>query len=84
MPGAQFLEVENFWGLTAREQRSALRVVIYMILSLVPTIWFIFAWMFEWGHTSDLQGATIPVTISMTILSMLWAVVYTGSDTREE
>lgn len=81
-PGAQHTKVEQFWGILAREERSALRVLIYMLLSLVPTIWFIFAWLFSWRHGEDLQGATVPVTISLTTLSMVWVVVYSGPSVK--
>lgn len=80
---AQFSKVEHFWGLVAQEKRSALRVLLCMLLSLVPTVWFAFAWMFSWGHHGDLQDATVPVTISSTALSMVWVVVYSGDDMRK-
>lgn len=78
-PEAQVTRVENFWGIVAREERSAFRVLIYMLMSLVPSTWFIFAWLFSWGHSEDLQGATVPITISLAALSMVWAVVYSGT-----
>lgn len=80
MAGAQFSRVEQFWGIMAREQRSALKVVLYMLLSLTPTIWFTFMWLFSWGHEGDLQNATVPVTISIATLSMIWVVVYSGGE----
>ncbi|KAJ4387625.1 hypothetical protein N0V93_008222 [Gnomoniopsis smithogilvyi] len=73
---AQFQNVENIWGLVAREQRSFMRVIIYVFLSLVPSMWFFFAWVFELGHVNDLQNAVVPVTMSMTALSMLLTVIY--------
>lgn len=82
-PGAQLSKVEHFWGLVARDQRSALRVLLYMLLSLAPTVWFVFAWLFSWGHNGDLQDATVPVTLSIATLSMVWVVVYSGVDMRE-
>lgn len=84
MTSAQCNRVEHFWGIVAREQRSALRVVVYMFLSLVPTIWFMFMWLFCWGHEGDLQNATVPVTISIATLSMVWAVVYSGGEIIDE
>ncbi|KAG8158120.1 hypothetical protein KVR01_011881 [Diaporthe batatas] len=84
MVGAQFGRVEHFWGIVAREQRSALRVVLYMLLSLMPTVWFMFMWMFSWGHEGDLQNATVPVTISLATLSMIWIVVYSGGESGNE
>lgn len=80
IPGARFSKPEHFWGIVAREQRSALRVVVYMLLSLTPTSCFMFMWLFSWGHEGDLQNATVPVTISIATLSMVWAVVYSGGE----
>lgn len=76
-------DVEVFWGLVAREQRSALRVVIYMLLGLVPSLWFMFQWLFGWGHDGDLQDATVPFMLSASTLGILWAVVFSGDDVRE-
>ncbi|KAJ4388575.1 hypothetical protein N0V93_006033 [Gnomoniopsis smithogilvyi] len=72
------VKTEQFWGIVAREQRSALRVSIYLLLGISPTIWFIFMWLFGWGHADDLQNATAPVTISLAALSFLWMVVCPG------
>lgn len=77
-------KVEIFWGLVAREQRSALRVSIYMLISLIPSIWFAFAWLFGWGHAGDLQDATVPLTLTVAMLGMLWTVVYSGSDVGQD
>lgn len=76
-------DVEVFWGLVAREQRSALRVAIYMLLGLGPSLWFMFQWLFGWGHDGDLQDATVPLMFSATMLGILWAFVYSGDDVRE-
>jgi hypothetical protein len=76
---AEFSEdqvVEVFWGLVAREQRSALRVVIYMLLGFVPSLWFMFQWLFGWGHDGSLQDATVPLMFSATMLGIVWAVVH--------
>ncbi|KAI3392424.1 hypothetical protein diail_5703 [Diaporthe ilicicola] len=61
-------DAEVFWGLVAREQRSALRVFVYMLLSLAPSLWFMFQWLFGWGHGGDLQDATVPLMFSATML----------------
>ncbi|KAL1880653.1 hypothetical protein Daus18300_001265 [Diaporthe australafricana] len=84
LAGTRFSKVENFWGIAAQEQRSAIRVLAYMLLSLSPTVWFIFAWLFSWGHAGDLQTATVPTTVSLATLSMVWVVVYSGSGVKRE
>lgn len=71
---------EVFWGLVARERRSTARVMLYTFASLVPSLVFAFGWMFAWDHSGDLQNASVPFTITCSMLGLLWAVVYSGSD----
>lgn len=82
MPDAHFSKVENFWGIVAREQCSALRISIYMLLSSAPSIWFAFMWLFSWGHTGDLQNATVPAAITIATASIVWAVVLARGEAR--
>lgn len=70
---------EIFWGLVAREQRSAARVIGYMVLSLLPSLVFAFEWLFGWKHFGDLQNATVPLTFTFTFWGIIWAVVYSES-----
>lgn len=65
---------EVFWGLVARERRST--------ASLVPSLVFTLEWMFDWNHLGDLQNASVPFTATCAIWGLLWAVVYSGSDTE--
>lgn len=71
-----------FWGLVARERRSTARVIMYTLASLVPSLVFAFEWMFSWNHLGDLQNASVPFTATCAIWGLLWAVVYSGSDTQ--
>lgn len=73
---------EVFWGLVARERRSTARVVMYTLASLVPSLVFALEWMFGWNHLGDLQNASVPFTATCAIWGLLWAVVYSGSDTE--
>jgi hypothetical protein len=58
---------ELFYGLYAREARSALRVVVYISLCNVPGLVFFFLWLCQWGHGSDLQGAAVLVNFSLSL-----------------
>lgn len=58
---------ELFYGLYAREARSALRVVVYISLCNVPGVVFFFLWLYRWGHGSDLQGAAVLVNFSLSL-----------------
>lgn len=71
---------EVFWGLVVRERRSTVRIIMYTLASLVPSLVFAFEWMFDWNHFGDLQNAAVPFTITCTIWGLLLAVVYSGSD----
>lgn len=81
---AQSDKVEVCYGLVARECRSFFRVVVYLCLIMASTFWFVFAWLFQWGHGGDLQNATVPMTLILAVVSVLWAVVYSGSDVRKD
>lgn len=59
---------DKFWGLYAVEAPSFSRVLMYALLCLVPWIIFFFLWLFRWKHASDLQNASVPLTISITLL----------------
>lgn len=58
---------EHFHGLYAREARSAIRVVTYISLCNLPSVTFFFLWLYRWGHGSDLQGAAVPVNLSLSL-----------------
>lgn len=81
---AQSDKVEVCYGLLARECRSFFRVVMYLFVTMAPAFWFVFAWLFEWGNSGDLQDATVPITLMVSAVSLLWAVVYSGTDMRKE
>lgn len=80
---SQSEKVEVCYGIAAREFRSFFRVLVYLCLIMAPAFWFVFAWLFMWGDRGDLQDATIPMTLMLGMLSILWAVVHSGSDVRK-
>lgn len=67
---------EHFYGLYAREARSALRVAIYIALCNAPGVLFFFLWLYQWKHGSDLQGAAVPVQLSMSLTAGYLGVLY--------
>ncbi|KAK7735466.1 hypothetical protein SLS63_003936 [Diaporthe eres] len=81
---AQSDKVEVCYGLVARERRSFFRVVVYLCLIMAPALWFVFVWLFVWGDSGDLQDATVPMTLTLAVLSIFWALLYSGSDMRKE
>jgi hypothetical protein len=68
---------EEFWGIYARERPSFLILLIYNTLCLIPSLVFLFLWLFRWGHSGDLQNASLPLTLTGTPLSILWAYMLT-------
>lgn len=66
---------EVFWGLYAVERRSALMATAYSLLFSLPSIYFFFAWLFQWGHSGDLQSAAVPLSISLACLTFFWGIV---------
>lgn len=67
---------EHFFGLYAKEERSFFRVAIYACLCNVPGVIFFFLWLFQWGHGSDLQNASVPLTLSLSLTLGFAAVVF--------
>jgi hypothetical protein len=67
---------EQFYGLYAKEARSAQRVAIYMALCCLPGVIFFFLWLYQWGHGTDLQGASVPVQLSLTLVAGYLGVLY--------
>lgn len=59
-----------------------MRVIMYMALSLVPSIWFLFSWMFKMGHVNIVQNGMAPVSMSMAELSMMLIVFCMGKETE--
>jgi hypothetical protein len=63
---------EIFWGIIAKDRISVVKVVIYHILILCAPFLFCFLWLFSWGHSGDLQNASVPAVMTVSLLSMFW------------
>ncbi|ORY06745.1 hypothetical protein BCR34DRAFT_616857 [Clohesyomyces aquaticus] len=59
------------WGLEAKFAVSALYVAIYHLLIFAFPFGFWVWWMK--GHPNDLQGASVPATIALGLLSLFWS-----------
>lgn len=75
-------EREEFWGIYARERRWFSMVILYTTLCMLPSIPFIFLWLCSWGRHDDLQNATVPLTVSISFLSLLWGYILAPSDVK--
>jgi hypothetical protein len=67
---------EHFFGLCAKEERSFLRVAVYACLCNLPGVVFFFLWLFQWGHGADLQNASVPLSLSLSLTLGFAAVVF--------
>jgi len=71
---------ELFYGLYAKERRSFARVAAYACLCNLPGVAFFFLWLFRWGHGADLQNASVPLTLSLSLTLGFAAVVFGTRD----
>jgi hypothetical protein len=66
---------EVFWGLYIVEKRSTTMLVMYSVVFLVPSFYFLFAWLFQWSHYGDLQNASVPLSVSIGLLGTFWGII---------
>ncbi|KAF5006970.1 hypothetical protein FDECE_6686 [Fusarium decemcellulare] len=59
------------WGLEARHSISALHVVLYHLLILIPPF-VVWAW-WQKNHPNDIQSASVPMTVIIASISMFWS-----------
>ncbi|KAL6165452.1 hypothetical protein ACJQWK_08678 [Exserohilum turcicum] len=67
---------EAFWGIFARERPSILRLLLYNFACALPCIIFFFMWLFSWGHSGDLQTASVPISVMLALLSVFWSIFF--------
>ena len=58
------------WGLEAKHQISALRVVVYHVLILLLPFAF-WAW-WQVMYPTDLQNASVPLSVVIALVSLFW------------
>jgi hypothetical protein len=63
---------EDFWGLYIVEKQSTFRAVLWSLFLLLPSFYFFFAWLFQWGRATDLQNASIPLILLLGPLCTFW------------
>ena len=62
----------SFWGLYAVERISFLKIAVYHSIIIIPSLIFMFLWLSYWGHSGDLQNASVPLLCGLALLSLLW------------
>lgn len=73
---------EVFWGIYARERRCFAWVLGYGCLCNLPGVIFFFLWLFRWGHVSDLQNASVPVGLSLSLTIFLVGLLFADGQSR--
>ncbi|KAF9876313.1 hypothetical protein CkaCkLH20_06256 [Colletotrichum karsti] len=79
-------DLEEFWGLYAREDISWIMVASYVVLVNAPGLAFFFAYIFGLrGDEVDLQTASVPLTLTLAATAMFFAawVAVVQLSTRE-
>ena len=69
---------EIFWGLKAVERPCFVKVALFHVVPIAPTLIFWFLWLFYYGHTSDLQNASVPFLCVVGLITLFWASSYGG------
>ncbi|CZR58307.1 uncharacterized protein PAC_08199 [Phialocephala subalpina] len=65
--------IERAWGIQAQNDISAIGVVTYHFLAIAATIGFMGWWIH--GHAGDLQTATVPLSIAISLIALFWSTV---------
>jgi hypothetical protein len=63
---------EFFWGIHGVERISFCMVAFYHLVILLPPLVFWFLWLFWWGHSGDLQNASVPFLSALGLISLFW------------
>lgn len=69
---------ELAWGISAQCNISFLHMLFYHFLIFVGTLAFWAWWLVV--HPNDLQNASVPVTVALGFVSLLWAAVKSQSN----
>lgn len=56
--------------------------MVYATLCNVPGVLFFFLWLFQWKRASDLQNASTPVMLSLSLTLGLVMLVYESRERR--
>ena len=62
----------HVWGIVAREKKSRLKLLVWIILTSVPGYIFFFMWLFAWDHDS-LQDASSLLVLTFSFWAILFA-----------
>ena len=72
LEAADIAERKRLWGLVAMERVSTTRVAIWHLIILSGPFTFWFVYMCYIGERTDLQNASVPVTVVISLVSLFW------------
>ncbi|KAH8752790.1 hypothetical protein F5883DRAFT_691293, partial [Diaporthe sp. PMI_573] len=64
----------EFWGIIPYEKISWSRVLLYNLVCISPFLIFFLLWLSPLGVVNDLQNASVPVTIVLSLLTLFWTL----------
>lgn len=64
---------EILWGLHIRENLSIVAIMAYNLLIMIPSIAFLFWWIFC-STDGDLSNGSVPGTLTLGGLALFWAI----------
>lgn len=62
---------EFFWAIYAREKISFRRALVYFVICILPMLVFFITWIVPEGRRSDLQNASVPFMITISLLCLI-------------
>jgi hypothetical protein len=65
---------EFLWDLLARECISFAMILTWNIVCMLPGLIFCFLWLFKLGGVTDLQTASVPMTMVFAALTIFWTL----------
>jgi hypothetical protein len=71
---------EDIWGIFAQERRAFIGILAYFLLLSASSVVFFFLWLTVLGHSGDLQGASVPITLVMGLFGSFFTYLYSDRE----
>lgn len=63
---------EEFFGLYAKPKISGLRILLYHVVCFLPSLGFLFVWLFELGGRRELQDGSMLFSLTAGSVGVFW------------
>lgn len=74
--------ISEAWGLHVNVDLSFFRTVVYYVIILLGPVAFWGWWLHQWP--TDWQNATVPMMVSLALLSSFWLVIWEAGKAKRE